>query len=158
MCDVLKVPVTECSCINCQNMCRIHPCTTTPNDVERLIEAGYIERLSLDYFDLEEPEPYLPCMNRWRTVKAVLPGVKGREFVERNPSQGECTFLTANGLCELHDIKLKPTMGRIAHCGLAMGDFQEQHTLVVLQWDTVEGLKVYQEFLEEILACWKSSG
>ena len=40
-----RVPI-QCMCSQCKNQCRI-PCLGTPEDIERIIDAGYGDRLAL---------------------------------------------------------------------------------------------------------------
>lgn len=92
--------VTECSCERCKNQCRT-PCLGTPEDIDRLIKAGYGDRLALT---LWRAGLLIGCTNK--IIKLVAP------IQEDN---GWCTFRTSDGLCELHDKGLKPTEGKLTH-------------------------------------------
>lgn len=91
---------TDCSCEMCKRQCRT-PCLATPLEIQNLIETGYEKRL-------------VPVI--WGA--GVLMGVTDRPIkmiqakVEDN---GWCTFRREDGLCELHDLGLKPTEGRLSH-------------------------------------------
>ena len=90
---------TVCSCEQCRRKCRV-PCLGTPDDIIRLLEAGYESRL---------------CAYVW--AAGMLTGVIERPIRMIQPrleDNGWCTFYR-DGLCELHDRWLKPTEGRLAH-------------------------------------------
>ena len=89
-------------------MCERRPCWPTPDDAQRLIDAGHADRLMLDWwFDHAQN----------KTVYVLTPAIAGREGGQAPaiPS-GRCTFLNAQGLCQLHDLGLKPTEGKQALC------------------------------------------
>ena len=89
---------TECHCSLCQQMCHT-PCLGTPEDIERLVDAGYADRL---------------VPTEWGV--GLIVGLISRPvyMLQADTVNGWCTFYH-NGLCELHDKGLKPTEGRLAH-------------------------------------------
>lgn len=92
---------SECSCGKCRDLCRT-PCIGTPEDIERLIAAGYGDRLA---------------STAWGV--GMLAGLTDRPVMmlaPRREDNGWCTFRTSDGLCELHAKGLKPTEGRLASC------------------------------------------
>lgn len=102
-----------CACDKCKQQCHT-PCLGTPEDIERLIEAGYSDRLALTEWwagvmmgVCKEP------------VKMIQP------ILEEN---GWCTFYH-DGLCELHDKGLKPTEGRLSHHSLKIDNFNPKKSL-----------------------------
>jgi hypothetical protein len=92
----------KCSCNTCKSMCRRSPCIGTPADMLALINAGFTDKL---------------CLTEWLAGKAagVLP-----ELHMVTPlydyDHGCCSFLTGEGLCQLHDLGLKPIEGKLASC------------------------------------------
>ena len=91
--------LTECKCVRCRNQCHT-PCLGTPEDISKLIEAGYQDRLA--------PTQWMVGMLMKvhdRPILMVQPKVEGN---------GWCTFYH-DGLCELHDLGLKPTEGKLSH-------------------------------------------
>lgn len=90
---------TACKCSLCKLQCRTH-CLGTPDDIRQLLKAGYKERL----------EPTLWCVGMV-LGKIPYPVRMVQARMERN---GCCTFFR-DGLCELHDLGLKPTEGRLSH-------------------------------------------
>lgn len=41
---------SSCSCTTCKNMCKQSPCFPTPEEVEKLIDAGYKDQLMASYW------------------------------------------------------------------------------------------------------------
>ncbi|CAG0929969.1 hypothetical protein TFLX_01509 [Thermoflexales bacterium] len=99
---------SACACPECVAMCQHRPCWPTPDDAQRLIEAGYADRLMVDWwFDREKS----------KTIYLLTPAIAGRESGEAPAHpEGQCTFLDEAGLCRIHDSGLKPTEGQIALC------------------------------------------
>lgn len=110
-----------CRCEACRNQCRT-PCLGTPDDVLRLIEAGYREKLSVTYW----------CVGMFlgRLSYPIL-------MVQAvQTDAGWCVFFH-DGLCELHDKGLKPTEGRLSHHSIAPENFSFHKSLsyqVAKEW------------------------
>lgn len=136
--DLAKLPTPTCSCLVCKRMCR-RPCWPTPKEAEALIQAGFADRLMLDYHrDLKGP--------------ILSPAYVGREGKEGlfpmlidNP---RCTFLDQNGLCMLHDKGLKPLEGRIATCREQDRTYlpRELHLAVGKTWQVPAAHAIIQEW------------
>lgn len=88
----------ECRCARCREQCRT-PCLGTPEDILRLLKAGYKERLAPTLWGVGLV---------LRRIPYVVPMIQARRI------NGYCIFFR-NGLCELHDAGLKPTEGRLSH-------------------------------------------
>lgn len=88
---------TQCSCKKCQSMCET-PCLGTPQDIFAIIEAGYSDKV---------------CYTEWAAgiilgfTNQIIPMVQVKE------ENGKCVFFQ-NGKCQIHDLGLKPTEGRLA--------------------------------------------
>ena len=96
--------VESCTCDKCKAMCQI-PCAGSFEDIKKIIENGFEKRLMLGtYYRLNGDIIFL------------LPAYKGAECKNAGLPVGErsCTFQTEEGLCELHDLGLKPTEGKLA--------------------------------------------
>ena len=95
-------PIVECACSKCQNMCKTASCLGTPSDMLALIKAGFIDRLvKVDWAGL---------------VHVGIPIVEDVIMPLFDQEKGSCTFFTAEGKCELHDLGLKPLEGKLADC------------------------------------------
>ena len=98
----------ECKCQKCKQQCKT-PCLGTPEDILRLIKAGYKERLAITHW--------------WVGIargKLDFPVIMIQARQEEN---GYCTFFH-DGLCELHDLGLKPTEGRLSHHSITKENFK----------------------------------
>ncbi len=90
----------DCDCARCRQMCANSTCLCSPEDVRRLHEAGYGDRLARYTFPAGQaigPQP-----------------VGGGE--QHSTTLGKaCSMFSPERGCELHDKGLKPLEGRIAH-------------------------------------------
>lgn len=113
----------ECRCSQCTMQCRT-PCLGTPEDILRLLKAGYKKRLSPTLWGVGLVLGRLPYM---------VPMVQARQV------NGYCTFFR-DGLCELHRTGLKPTEGRLSY-----------HTITKenLKFDSSLSWNVAREWLDE---------
>lgn len=91
----------SCTCEKCKNMCKT-PCMGTLTDILKLVKAGYTDRLSKSMWGVGMIT---------ETYPSFIPFI-GPKIDEKT---GYCTFYK-NGLCELHDLGLKPTEGALTHC------------------------------------------
>lgn len=102
-----------CNCEKCQSQCHT-PCLGTPEDIMKLIEAGYGCRLA---------------STMW--VAGMIMGVTDRpvEMIQaiKEPT-GFCTFFH-DGKCELHDLGLKPTEGKLSHHSTKIDNFNPKKSL-----------------------------
>lgn len=78
-------------------------------------------------------------------IEIISPAIVGYEG-RRAPicPFGGCTFLTEKGLCELHELGLKPTEGRLATC---KGSCEGLHEAVAQSWDNKESQIFAKEWL-----------
>lgn len=128
---------TVCKCKSCQSQCKT-PCLGTPDDIIRLIEAGYGDRLTLTYW-----------------IIGMLLGKLDRPIpmVQSIQTEDGCTFFH-DGLCEIHDKGLKPSEGRLSHHTITKENLKFTRSLswnVVREWlapenkdKVVDLLKTYQ--------------
>lgn len=89
----------SCSCDKCVSMCKRASCIGTPSETLRLINNGYKDRLTMTFW-------------RGGIEYGMMPVLLARPKFEN----GQCTFLTPDGKCELHDLGLKPSDGTFADC------------------------------------------
>lgn len=102
----------ECKCNLCKMQCKA-PCLGTPEDMDKILAAGYGDRL--EGITVEGLAIIRPKLDRKKDA---------------------CTFFT-NGLCELHDAGLKPTVGKLSHHSTTAQSFNHKksiHKFVMDEW------------------------
>ena len=121
----------ECRCRLCQSQCH-QPCLGTPQDILRLMDAGYIDRLG---------EAEWPLGMVWGLIDREIVTIQARW-------QGDwCTFFH-DGLCELHDNGLKPTEGRLSHHSSRIEQFKPAKSIgwaVMKEWLAADNADVVRE-------------
>lgn len=126
----------QCKCKLCQQQCHT-PCLGTPQDILKLIKAGYADRLS---------------WSDWTVgiIMGVTDHVVG--MVQATVNVEWCTFFN-NGLCELHDKGLKPTEGRLSHHSTQIENFLPKKSIswnVAKEWEDEDNAPVLQEIYDEL--------
>lgn len=111
---------TVCQCEKCKSQCHT-PCLGTPEDIERLIGAGYGNRLAATEW----------CVG-------MLLGLTDRpiHMIQAKIENEWCAFYH-DGLCELHEKGLKPTEGRLSHHSIRIDNFDPKKSLswlVAKEW------------------------
>lgn len=88
-----------CKCKLCQSQCAA-PCKGTPEDMVKIIAAGYTDRVAI------YKVPFT----------GLFPEFSGLQYIagKIDPETKMCTFFK-EGLCELHNSGLKPTEGKLSH-------------------------------------------
>ena len=123
----------QCKCRLCKQQCHT-PCLGTPQDILKLIESGYKDRLA--------PTEWLVGMIMG-VIDMPVPMIQAKQ-------EGDwCTFYK-DGLCELHDAGLKPTEGRLSHHSIRLDNFKPSKSIawnVAKEWlnDVIARLPYYQE-------------
>ena len=124
-----KKPI-ECKCNKCKMQCS-HPCLGTPEDMLKIIGAGYEKRV---------------MKILW--TGAINLGLTDKEIPMITPlydkEKKTCTFFT-NGLCELHDSGLKPTEGKLSHHSTELNEFNKKKSIgwaVAKEWMSVSDEEV----------------
>lgn len=92
--------ISECKCYTCASHCKKTPCIGTPEDMEKLVNAGYSNRLAAVGWGVGK---------LYGITDKIIPIIAPRFDVEK----GSCTFFN-DGLCELHEKGLKPTEGKLS--------------------------------------------
>ena len=134
----------ECKCQRCRSQCHT-PCLATPQDILRLMDAGYTSRLKPTLWAAgmvmgvtSEPVPLIQaeCLDgAWGGLLDVGAG-------------SHCTFFTEDGLCELHALGLKPTEGRLSHHSIRIDNFRASKSIswaVVQEWLSPDNADVVAE-------------
>lgn len=113
----------ECKCQLCKQQCKVSCCIGTPQDILKLINAGFRDRLSFTDW---------AAGIMMGVTKDVVPMVQA----DYDSDKGSCTFFN-NGLCELHDAGLKPTEGKLSHHSTRLDNFDPKKSLgwhVAKEW------------------------
>lgn len=127
----LNILPSECDCGKCSSMCH-SPCCGTPEDIEILIKAGYAKRLMFD--DLPGGEDL---------IKPALKGYEGQKSPWDISSSKGCTFWN-DGKCELHNLGLKPTQGKLCHHSLNDIENYQISDFINESWERKKGLEVIE--------------
>lgn len=114
---------SECKCNTCKAQCTKQVCLGTPEDILKLIDAGFKDRL---------------MSTGWGA--GILMGVTNEVIEMVQPmydkEKGACTFFN-NGLCELHELGLKPTEGKLSHHSMKVDNYDHKKALswnVAKEW------------------------
>jgi|JI7StandDraft_1071085.scaffolds.fasta_scaffold18917_4 hypothetical protein len=132
----LSVVESECDCEMCSSMCH-GPCSGTPEDMEKLIDRGFGNRLSYDDW---EPKPYI--------LKPSLKGYEGKKQPWHTRSEEGCTFWK-DGKCELHNLGLKPTQGKLERHDSTIEQSKEIQNMIIESWDEEN------ENVKRVIDLWK---
>lgn len=130
----------ECKCKLCQQQCMVSPCLGTPEDIERIIDAGYGSELSFTY---------------WLT--AMFAGLYPLPIVMVQPVKNDdesCVFFS-NGLCRLHEQGLKPTEGRLSHHSTRIDTFTFRKSIswnVAKEWLDSKNAPTIDRIIEKMNA------
>lgn len=127
-----KKPVV-CRCKLCRSQCEDTPCIGTPLDIKRLIDNGYADRLLITY-----------------NASAMLVGQLDHpvKMIATDFRNGKCPFFTADRLCELHDLGLKPLEGRLSHHSTTIGNFRPHRSIAVnilKEWESPDNAELVKE-------------
>lgn len=118
-------------------MCE-RPCFGTVSDIKALIDAGYSDRLCLDWNAADsDPDTDISFLT------PALHDHEGKLSPSFPGSKKGCTFFK-DGLCSLHTLKLKPLQGRTAIHSFNNKKLAE------------EVAKNHEEVKEHIMQDWKS--
>lgn len=134
---------TDCKCRLCQQQCRVCPCLGTPEDIERLIEAGYAGKLALTDW----------CVGQM--VGAVPYPIT---MVQAQQTDEGCIFFH-DGLCELHDKGLKPTEGKLSHHSTKIENFRFRNSIswnVAKEWVEERNAETIQRIAEKLKTKWSN--
>ena len=131
-----RVPV-QCSCSICKQQCNT-PCLGTPDDIEKIIDAGYSDRLALTQWAVGM------LLGVTTSIVPMIQPVVGKRY---------CAFFE-NGLCILHDKGLKPTEGRLSHLSVKKDYFNAFMGIawyVAKEWLMFENAEVISRVLTKFV-------
>lgn len=153
----MDIPVCK-GCSSGIGMCYHTPCMGTPEDMEKLLDAGYANDIMMDWWlgasTLKNHEMAkkmnfeVPIENPFsEDVIYLAPAIKGYGG-GKTPlgKKGTCGFLKDN-LCSLHDKGLKPLQGKIACCSIKRvfkGESEDldERLYLLYAWNTEKGRQV----------------
>lgn len=121
--------VTKPACSGCARgilMCHHTPCIGTADEFERLLDAGYANRVSLEFWVGISTKDKSFGTTTVKTDKEydyfdedvfyLAPSIVGNEGKKAQfTKSGICNLLVDNK-CSLHDLGLKPSQGKMACC------------------------------------------
>lgn len=124
----------SCKCEQCQAQCKRTPCLGTPQDILALIKAGYKDKLVLTIWE----------------VGYVLGKIDyGIPMVQPRQTEMGCIFFEG-GLCQLHDIGLKPTEGKLSYHTVTKENVKFSRLLswhVAKEWTNTENDAIIYEIM-----------
>ena len=164
-------------CTGCKNgvvMCYNRPCLGTPEEFEKIIDAGFARKLRIDFWagrtDITD-ENIEKCPDN--NIKQILIDMK--EYQDENPNpfsedvemlsggtpndnnykaswnpSGKCNLLDENNLCVLHNLNLKPEQGRESCCKKEIDEAKDNLYYAKL-WSTEKGKEVINKFKNTII-------
>jgi hypothetical protein len=135
--DKLQLQPSNCDCDTCKRMCHA-PCCGSVEDMEKLIEAGYGNRLMF-----ENLPSSIDCGD---FLKPALKGHEGKYTPWETASLRGCTFWNKNGHCELHNLGLKPVQARIVDHGENGYDREKYAAISKEDWESERGLAVIEKW------------
>jgi hypothetical protein len=117
-------------------MCKNRPCWGTPEQIEKIIDAGHADKLMGDYWAGE--------LNGYNNPTIVSPAIKG--YGGKSAPfwpHGRCVFLTKSNKCKLHGTSMKPLEGALASCdGGHQNSQYNVHKMIAETWATEKGQEV----------------
>lgn len=127
-----------CKCNECKKQCAT-PCLGTPNDIEKIIDAGYGHKIF--------------ATDWW--VGVIMKATNRPIFMfqaELVEETGFCTFFE-NGLCKIHDAGLKPTEGKLSHHSTKIENFKFNKSLswqIAKEWLSPENKETIDRIKEKL--------
>ena len=88
----------SCTCKSCQAMCKHCPCLGTPDDILKIIKAGFADKL--------EGTTWLAGLKYGQGPIYMVQPLQNKN--------GRCAFLDKDDLCKLHNLGLKPIEGKLS--------------------------------------------
>lgn len=123
---------TQCKCERCKNQCKT-PCLGTPQDIKKLIDAGFKDYL------IAKQWAFGLVLGR---LEYTIPMVQAIQ-----KDDGWCIFYD-NGLCKLHNLSLKPTEGRLSHHSIKPENYVFSKGLaynVAKEWLSMDNIELIKE-------------
>jgi hypothetical protein len=160
-------------CTGCSNgvaMCHNRPCFGTPEEFDKIIDAGYAEKLRIDHWTGAPAGSRIKIEDTIGDGPFVELNKQLYEYQQKNPNPhtkdvlmlsggtnhdndyyapwmpvGTCKLLTEDDKCMLHDSGLKPHQGANSCCKEEVST-SENNLYYANLWATPEGKKVIKKF------------
>lgn len=164
-------------CLGCSNgvaMCHNRPCMGEPKDFDKIIDAGFADKLRIDYWaglppsskikfeDTIGSSPFVELQKILYDYQQINPNPHEKDvqmlsggtandkgYYSSFMPTGKCNFLTKDEKCELHNLGLKPEQGKESCCESnkhkAKGNLHYANL-----WATEEGLAVIEKFKKSV--------
>lgn len=124
---------SECKCSICKNQCKT-PCLGTPQDIEKLIQAGFRNKLA--------PTVWAAGMVMGLTELPII-------MIQAKILDGYCVFYK-NGLCQLHDSGLKPTEGKLSSHQISLSNLIPSMSIswnVAKEWQSEDNINTIEHII-----------
>lgn len=141
---------SECRCKECRSQCQLTSCLGTPDDLQKLIDAGHAT--ALDKFTFNSPFIGNERIHMYK--------IKSQET-----NTGCHFYQQQDGMCLLHEANLKPTEGMLSHHKRQLKDIKPGGgnsiaLLVARTWDTQSYLRIGHQvaiakFLPNLIPAWE---
>jgi hypothetical protein len=163
------------ACGGCKSgikMCHHIPCMGTVEDMEKLMDYGYADKLMLDYWVGEnsvkesmskslgsnpndEPSKWNPFTE---DIMYLVPAIKGLEGKAAPFARGGTCTLLVDNKCSVHHLDLKPVQGRFACCKQSrvfLDETGKKHDVderinILHTWNTQKGLDLIERWKKEV--------
>jgi len=121
----------ECQCEKCIDMCRHITCWGTPSELNKIIDAGFGNKLMIDWWIASPEDIYVLC-----------PANIGFELKQAPYHRdGLCSFFTKDNKCEIHNIK--PVEGKTTTHDFYDSKLRDKISKL---WNTPEGKSLIEEW------------
>lgn len=143
-------PTESCTCVECRSYCGQNPGFPTPQEAERLLDAGLGPRLMLDWWNAQEDGGH--------EINLLCPAIKTYEGHKApDDPTGRCTFFTEDRLCEIHGPN-KPSGCTLVRHGNDCDARRTIQAMIARQWDTDRGRVLVNRWQEHYAAPPTSAG
>lgn len=137
---------TSCNCPKCISMCTYRPCWGTPEEIERIIDAGFAHKLMYDYW-VGRLGGFREDGDEYSDLPIIAPAIVGYEG-DTSPfwPMGRCCMLDENDRCKIYDIR--PIESRVSHHDVTHDI--NVHMEIAKTWNTSEGARVVEKWKKAV--------
>lgn len=143
--------VTCTGCTAGIEMCHSRPCMEGPEEFEKIIEAGFADKLRVDYYHTKKRNiEFITGAVYERIIGSPVDKPEYQTTYKHYTSWwpgGKCVLLTEDNKCSLHELDLKPEQGRQACCK-EDNDVSKDNEYYAKLWNTKKGRALVKRFKE----------